>query len=377
MKTLLVTLLTLFTFTQINSEPVMAKANETRVELLRYLRAVEPMVKNYPGKGKDGKEAPFETKEGEEGERIQKYNGMKRLVQEGIMYYFEGRYPNAYRRFLEAQVNMEQLLEELSQYYIESTDEILKAAMDKKYKSGDKNTEENYLVDKEVVDISVEYGRNTANMARFKEDREPQLQGRIYDSENYHYILNKHEIEGSVESGYKLLGQAKDAKLKALKIESHLEKHQKLQPEHRKYRIERYLEVVARCREARSAAMNIFRLKYPYDNYYLQKDDKVTLEGASNNYRIHPYVYPVKLNPIFDNRIPVSYRRDAVDMGNRIFIDEVNEKLKMKHTDIEAVNRSLARLQETQKLDKPSLSTTGTSDSSGKPSEKKPTPATK
>jgi hypothetical protein len=380
MKILLV-LLTIFTaLAQAYGEPVMAKAYETRVDLLHYLRAIEPMVRNYPGKTKDGKDADFEAKEGEEGDRILRYSAIKKLFQEGIMYYYEGRYPNSYRRFLEAQVNTEQLLEELSQEYVENTDEILKAAMDKKYKATDAD---NFKHDKDVVDISVEFGRGSAIFPRHKEAREPEIQGRTYEPEEYHYVINKGDIEGSTEMGYKLLGQAKDAKLKALKVETHLEKHQKLQPDHRKFRIERYLEVIARCREARTSAMNIFRLKYPYDNYYLQKDDKVKLEEVENNYRLNPFVYPVKLNPIFDNRIPVQYRRDAADMTGTIFIDDVNERIRLKHTDVEAVNRALSRLGETQKMDKPAPAnasgTTGaTTDPGNKPVDsKKPTPTTK
>ncbi|MCB1177645.1 MAG: hypothetical protein KDK36_08720, partial [Leptospiraceae bacterium] len=92
----------------------MTKAYSTRVDLLRYLRTVEPIVRNYPGKNKDGKEAQLEASAGEEGDRVLKYNAIKRLFQEGVTYYYEGRYPNSYRRFLEAQVNLEQLLEEVS-----------------------------------------------------------------------------------------------------------------------------------------------------------------------------------------------------------------------------------------------------------------------
>jgi len=351
-------LFVLFTFlisiaSQVSAEAVMSKAYGTRVDLLRYLRVVEPMVRNYPGKNKEGKEADFEAPAGMEGERIQKYNEIKRLFQEGIMLYYEGRYPGSYRKFLEAQVNLENLLEELSQNYLESTDEILKASMDKKLNDQDYANPDDKKFDKDIVDISVEFGRGSYVLRQHGNDREAPLVGREYEPREFHYRMNKDQIEGSVQTGYKLLSQAKEAKLKALKVERTLEKHQRLQPEHRKYRIERYLEVIARCREARLAAMNIFRLKYPYENEYLQKDEKVELEKVSNNYRLNPYTSITSPHPIFDRRIPVAYRRDAVDIDGRVFIDEVNNKIRLVRTDVDSINRLLEKYGEKEKLDKP------------------------
>ncbi|MCB1177576.1 MAG: hypothetical protein KDK36_08375, partial [Leptospiraceae bacterium] len=233
--------------------------------------------------------------------------------------------------------------------------------------------------DKDIVDISVEFGKGSHNQIRHDEDREAPYVGRGYNPKEYHYRLYKDQIEGSVAVGYKLLGQAKNAKLDALKIERHLEKHQKLMPQHRKYRIERYLEVIARCREARMSAMNIFRLKYMYDNEYLQTDEKVELEGVSNVNRINPYMTPKKLSPVFDNRIPVAYRRDAVDTQGLVFFEEVNQKIRLERTDVDSINRLLEKYGEKQKLEKPpekaKASGDSSKDASGKSAtDKQPTP---
>lgn len=342
---------------------VTAKAQETRVDLLNYLRQLEPMVKNYPGKDlKDNKDVnPLDIVTAKDdtaprGDRIIKYDAIKRLYLEGVMYYYEGRYINSYRRFLEAQINTEQLMEELSQYYIEGTDEILKSAMemrsetDQNMKGKDGKPAQN---DRDVVDISVESGRGSAIFPIHRTPRQAGEHVRDYNPKDYHYVLNKDAIEGSASMGYKLLSQAKTEKLEALKIEKNLEKHQKLNPEHRKQRIEMYFNVIARCRESRMAAMNIFRLKYPNDNYYLQekndeasdviKDEKNV--NVKNHYRLNPFVYPAHINPIFDNRIPVGFRRDASDMHNKIFAHEVNGKIKMKYADVDYINRSIEKLE--------------------------------
>lgn len=371
MKKIIISLTLIFGFQSLFAEPIMSKAYQKRVELLGYLRTLEPIVKNYRGNDKDGKPALLKAEAGKEGERIKRYSEIKKLFQEGLTDYFEGDYSNSYRRFLEAQVDTEQLLEEISEFYIEGTAEILKAAVfvkdAKDYedpafdaKEGNKKVGDSLKdVDRELVDISVEYGRGSKNVNEFRENREAPYVSRQYDSKEYHFATNKYAIEQNTEAGYKALGQAKKARIEALKIERNLERHQKLQPVHRKYRIEKYMDVIARCRDAREAAINLFRLKYPYDNYYLQKDDKTTLgkivltdakgeetvadKGKSMNYRLNPHVWPKNINPVYDRRIPERYRRDASDLLGKVYEEEVEENVQLKFTDMNHVNSDLKR----------------------------------
>jgi len=371
MKKIIISLTLIFGFQSLFAEPIMSKAYQKRVELLGYLRILEPIVKNYRGNDKEGKPALLKAEAGKEGERVKRYGEIKKLFQEGLTDYFEGDYSNSYRRFLEAQVDTEQLLEEISQFYIEGTSDILKAAVFikdiKEYedpafeaKEGNKKVGDSLKdVDRELVDISVEYGRGSKNVNEFRENREAPYVSRQYDSKEYHFATNKYAIEQNTEAGYKALGQAKKARIEALKIEKNLERHQKLQPVHRKYRIEKYMDVIARCKDAREAAINLFKLKYPYDNYYLQKDEKTTLgriiltdakgedstvdKGKSMNFRLNPHVLPKNLNPIYDRRIPEKYRRDAADLLGKVYEEEVEEGVALKFTDLNHVNSDLKR----------------------------------
>lgn len=371
MKKIIISLTLIFGFSSLFAEPIMSKAYQKRVELLGYLRILEPIVKNYRGNDKDGKPALLKAEAGKEGERVRRYNEIKKLFQEGLTDYFEGDYSNSYRRFLEAQVDTEQLLEEISEFYIEGTAEILKAAVfvkdAKEYEDSSFDTKEGNKkvgdslkdVDRELVDISVEYGRGSKNVGEFRENREAPYVARQYDAKEYHFATNKYAIEQNTEAGYKALGQAKKARIEALKIERNLERHQKLQPVHRKFRIEKYLDVIARCRDGREAAINLFKLKYPYDNYYLQKDDKTTLgkiatndskgeevvldKGKSMNFRLNPHVLPKNLNPVYDRRIPEKYRRDASDLLGKVYEEEVEEGVQLKFTDLNHVNSDLKR----------------------------------
>ncbi|TGK56088.1 hypothetical protein EHQ27_01870 [Leptospira wolffii] len=325
----------------LHGEAVSMKSYKKRIELLTYLRAIEPIVKNYPGEAKQAAGGQNQQNQAQaEGDRLVKYKELKRLYQEGLLYFFEGNHVNSYRRFLEAQLGMELLLEELSQSYVERTEEILKTAIEKK--------NPNNPTDRALVDISVEYGKNSYIRADIKENREAPFTRRMYNPREFHYVVNKYTIEKNMELGYQFLGEAKDARNNALKIEKHLEKHQKLQPEHRKHRIEMYLGAIGLCRDARANAMNIFKLKYPYDNYYLQRSDAkteelknelgdttpaevVSIEGVTYDFSTNPLVRAdARMSPVFDKRIPDDYRRDAVDILGRVYDDEVDNKLYLR-----------------------------------------------
>ncbi|PJZ68073.1 hypothetical protein CH373_04545 [Leptospira perolatii] len=324
-------------------EAVSSKAYKKRVELLTYLRELEPIVKNYPGEPKSSQNQGNQgqnNQTSEDGDRLVKYKELKRLYQEGLLYFFEGNHVNSYRRFLEAQLGMEQLLEELSQAYVERSEELMKLAIERK--------NPNNPEDRALVDISVEYSKSSYLRADIKENREAPFTRRMYNPREYHYVTNKDTIEKNMELGYRFLGEAKNARNNALKIEKHLEKHQKLQPSHRKHRIEMYFGAINLCRDAKSNAINIFKLKYPYDNYYILRSDAkteelkneygevtaaevVSLEGVTYDFSQNPTLrLDNRMSPIFDRRIPDEYRKDAVDVLGRVYADEVNNRLYLR-----------------------------------------------
>ena len=323
-------ILTIFLVTslELSAEAVSAKAYKKRVEMLTYLRALEPMVKNFPGVDKEGKPADIAPEPGKEGDRLVRYEELKRTFQEGLQYYFEQNYVSSYRRFLDAQVGTEKLLEELSQEYVERAEKMLKVAMEKK--------NPNNPEDKAVVDISIEYGKGSYNTKDMLEDRESPFHRRMYEPREFHYVTGKYTIENNAELGYRFLGMAKEARLDGMEIDKLLEKHQKLQPSHRKYRIEKYLGAINLARDAKFNAVNIFKMKYPYDNYYLMtstgksedlkdKDGNVVpgtpvkLEGTNYDFSNNPYIkMDRRLQANFDVRVPEEFRLDYSDCRFRI-----------------------------------------------------------
>ncbi|TGL24554.1 hypothetical protein EHQ46_05460 [Leptospira yanagawae] len=341
-QSLLILMMSLVMQAPMFAESVSSKSYQKRIELLTYLRELEPIVKNFRGEDAEGKPTELNAPEGKEGFRMKKYLEAKRIYQEGLQYHFEGNFSSAYQRFLECQLGIEKMTEELSQLYILRAEEMMKVAMERK--------NPNNPMDKALLDISIEYGKGSY----FRQDvmdlpREAPYQRRMYDPKEAHYSYNKYDIEKNMELGYKHLGLAKEARANALKVERNLEKHQKLQPSHRKYRIELYFGAINLARDSKANAINIYKLKYPYDNYYLNnslakseatKDESgatvegqpVKIDGVTYDFTKNPYIkYDNRLQAMFDIRVPEDYRVDHADVRGRVYEYDSNNMVFMKY----------------------------------------------
>ena len=231
LSTIILVFCTVFYTTNINPESVAEKALQKRNEIIGYLRDLRPMVYNFPcDPFPECNAPPAEGQEQEEGTYVKLYQDIKRVYQEGLVYFFERNFVNAYVRFLDCQIRTEQLVEGLSQLYLDRTEEMLRDSIDKKYP--------NDPDDKTVIDISIEFGPNSKMRRDFGKKRNSPAEIRRYDPRDYHYLWFKYEIESNMERGYQYLNSAKESRTKAVKVAKELAPHEKVQPNHRKKRIE-------------------------------------------------------------------------------------------------------------------------------------------
>lgn len=326
----------LLPYREARSFSVAEKARSKRLEVISYLREMRPMVFNFPCEPfpKCNADAANDGAKLEPKDRVKQYNEIKRVYQEGLVYFFEGSYINAYNRFLDSQRRTENLLEGLSQSYLDRSEHMMRDAIEQK----DSNSEE----DLPIVDISIEYGPNSKMRKDFTQDRESPKEQRRYNPRLFHYATNKYHIEANMEKGYNTLGKAREVREEALMIDAALPKHRKTTPDHVKKRIEYYLATIRLSRQAKENAYFIFQLKYPYDNYALQnptgktekRDEKngevPALDGKQMNWAENPYLTLKDLHPIFDLRVPTEYRRDAVDARSMVYNEEVDMNIKFK-----------------------------------------------
>jgi len=319
---------------QLRSESVAEKASAKRAELLQYMRLLRPLAYNFPCD-------PFpvcvaKLTKADPGNRILLYRDAKRLYQEGMVFFFEGNYLNAYNRFLDSQKRTELILENLSQLMIDRATEMLLVSIQRK--------DLNDPRDASVIDISVDFAPKSKVMRDYKKTRDAAYEDRRYDPRQYHYMKNRYTIERNVEYGYRHLGQAKEARVKALNVDKYLRPNERMDPNLIKKRIELYYVSINLSRKAKFNAERIFILKYPYDNYALTnpfggKTEKIAggkppetpvIDGVRMDWSQNPNIEPYNLEPIFDLRFPEEFRRDAVDARNARFDDEKDVNLSLK-----------------------------------------------
>ena len=318
---------------QTQSESIIEKATSTRADLLLYMRRLRPLAFNFPCH--PFSECMNTVSKEKPGKYIELYYEAKRIYQEGMIFYYEGRYLEAYSRFLDSQKRSEALLEEISQLSIDRAELMLRDSLEKK--------DPNDPADVTVVDISVDFAKKSKIVRDYKTPREAAYVGRRYDPRQTHYAYNAYRIEKNVQMGYMHLGLAREAREKGMNVDKQLRPNQRLDPDLVTKRIDLYLASIDWSRKAKLNAEFIFRLKYPYDNYALMNphgtsekipgktQEKPVIDGVRMNWSENPLLLPVDLNPVFDIRFPEEYRRDAVDARNARFDDEVDVNIRMKY----------------------------------------------
>ncbi|MDH5717199.1 MAG: hypothetical protein OEZ22_06140 [Spirochaetia bacterium] len=311
-KSWMIALAFIFTasISQLHAISAAEKAREKRVELMDAIVFLNTAVTNFGT-----------------GEQKNQYDEFKSKSSKALAFYFEENYSEAYKQFLEVQLDIEKLLENLSSQYIERSEKMMSELVT------------------EVMDINIEYDKRGEYVTQTLKNKEPNLQ-RTYDHVNYHLTYDKRPMTFSIDYGYKDLGTAKKVRQRAIDIEKHLEEGQKLTPRHRKERIEKYIATIKICRKAKDKALNIHRLNNRNDIYSVQ-----------TQYKDNPYMVEKKLDPVFDTRIPDEYKIDANDNLNRIHEKEVSYKLEGKpYRPQNQKEKKSAKQQENKKEVKPTPS---------------------
>ena len=265
-------------------EAVSLKAYRLRLQNMEHLIFLEVPLKNF---GTD--------------ELKSMYQEAKENYSKALAFYFEKRFLKAYRKFVEVHKQVEKILELLSLSYLERTQEMLQE------------------VGNRLVDIVIEYDKNSGKVRRIRKNREAPKEKPLYDPKEVHLYYDRDHIARTVENGYAFLGEAHRVRQKAFIFEKFLEEHQKLNDRMREERIQAFKISIRLCREAKKNAIQAFQL--------LNKNDIYTVQIQ---YKDNPYMKEYKLDPVFDPRIPDKYKVDANDALNRIHEDEVRYKIRLE-----------------------------------------------
>lgn len=313
MRKTTVLLSTLCLIGALSAENVAEKAKYKRAEALDQIIYLDVPLRNF------GADQP---------ELVKQYAAVKQKYSVALSFFFEDNFVESYKVFLEVQNNLEKLYEQLSLYYIDRTNLLLQQSV------------------KEATDIEIRFNRKNASVAQTigksreagvriaADKKEIPLEKRAYDPKDVHYLYDKKAMVDNIDYGFMQLGQAKQARQKAMDLEKWLEpdkvrtengktkiqKGKAMPASMRKNRIETYKAVISLCRQAKINGIMVMQLNRIYDNYELQIKFK-------DNY----YMNEKRLDPVFDFAIPEDYRKDANDARNAIH--ERAERIKLKGED--------------------------------------------
>jgi hypothetical protein len=294
--TVLTFMLALTTLSAVN---VAEKAKYKRAEALGQLIYLEVPLKNY------GADKP---------ELVKAYADVKQKYSVALSFFFEDNFVESYKLFLEVQNSLEKLYEQVSLFYIDRTNIVLQQSV------------------KEATDIEIRFNKRapfaTQTIGKKREagvriaadKKETQLEKRLYDPRDIHYLYDKKAMIDNIDYGFMQLGQAKLTRQKAMDLEKWLEKGKAMPPTMKKSRIESYRAVIDLCRQAKVNGIMVMQLNRILDNYELQTKFK-------DSY----YMKEKHLDPVFDFTIPDQFKKDADDSRNSIH--EREERIKIKNED--------------------------------------------
>lgn len=305
MYKLLSTLLFAAVFSSLIAENVAEKAKYKRSEALNQIVYLDVPLKNF------GSEKP---------ELVTQYADLKKKYSVALSFFFEDNFVESYRVFLEVQNGLEKLYEQLSLFYIDRTNVVLGQAV------------------KEATEIEIRYNRKApfatqaigtkreAGVRIAQDKKESQLEKRLYDPKDIHYLYDKKAMIDNIDYGYSQLGLAKVSRQKAMDLEKWLEKGKAMPPTMKKSRIETYKGVIDLCRQAKINGIMVMQLNRIFDNYDLQSKFK-------DNY----FMKEKRLDPVFDFSIPDDFAKDASDTRNTVHDNK--ERIMVKGEDPEKVSQ--------------------------------------
>lgn len=255
-------ILLLFTFTNsLFAISPSVKSAKDYTFTLSTLRSLKIMVENFPEDG---------IKE--------KYDEVLAMFREASENYYGQDFTKAHIQYKNVKKELMDLVQLIAKKYLDRTKEILDSTS------------------KDAFDILIEYSRESGKAAYFRQPFDPLNDVKSYDPATYHFFFDRETIERYLKTGYE---QYQSAKRTYENPELDIIKERKrIQSDDYNFIISHYTSVIERCRLGKQYGIEIHRIINNNELGEILRQYKLNGE---------------QLSPIFDDRIPSSYKVDAND----------------------------------------------------------------
>lgn len=193
--------------------------------------------------------------------------------------------------YYQLKIELNVFLTEIAGQYISRTKELLDSTV------------------QDSMDILLEYSKDSGSAKYFYEAFDPLNDKKPYDPKKYHYYHKRVRISNNLELGYRLLEDARKIYLhpdyvyinsKKIKTSNELD-----------FLLKEHLDVIELTRQAKKNGVLV---------HQLVNDTKLPEILAKYNINMGK----VKKYPIYDDRIPEKFKRDAIDAYKLVYEIELN-----------------------------------------------------
>ena len=263
------------------------KSKRDYVFTLSLLRQLRIMVENFA-----------------DDEMKSKHKDVKKQFEKATQEFYSQNFKESGLKYKKLKQDLIILMENVSNLYLQRTKEILDSTANETF-----DTETNET----LFDILIKYSKNSDLATYFKKPYDPLRGVKAHDPNKYHYFHDKVKFESYLREGYKKYQIAKriynDPDLAILK------KKQNKTMQSINNIIKNYTKITSLCREAKECGIEIYRVKNINQMGDILKKYDIT----------HGTIFPV-----YDERIPEKFRKDAND--NLELIHSIEMKRLTKNT---------------------------------------------
>ncbi|MCL1910684.1 MAG: hypothetical protein FWG13_00560 [Leptospirales bacterium] len=203
--------------------------------------------------------------------------------------FYGKRYDEAYKQYTSMKTELLPFATDLAESYLTRTKDLLDMAA------------------RDTAELLTDFTKSTPILRDIQKPYDPLRREEVYKDNytprNFHLFYHGRIIETYVKEGYAAYYQAKDL-FDDPEIE-YIKQNEKRTPEDMDYILEKYLNIIKICRQAKQYGIEIYKL------YNLSDLDQMS--GQDENLNLQ------NIDPTFDIRIPEKYKIDAIDNRNLVY----------------------------------------------------------
>jgi hypothetical protein len=279
----LFTIAVILTYSSVFPISVSVRSSKDYSLTTKIIRELKPMMTN------------FKTDENKKNMDL-----LLKNFEEAALDYYGNNYDSSAIKFFNLKLELIKTLQNMSKFYIDRTDELLKAT----------------AADNKTIEAFITYSKHSGYASYYNRPFDPLTDVKPYDEnftiQDFHLFTDAQKVDNYLRNAHFYFSEAKrfynDPEIVFIKSRKRIKSDQL------SYILERYIYVIQNCRIAKQCGLEIYKIKNEFRTGAMQ--DKYQLRKSM-------------ITPIFDDRIPEKFKVDAVDNIKLLYPVELERRKKV------------------------------------------------